>query len=141
VVDDNSTIVLRQEPFQARVFWRRYWAGIHSSVGTLCTRVGHWPRRPPGYLAVFSTFARLRPFTQYEAAERALSTYTRGVWELSRENLSVVRKAYMLGRHPLLDVIAEERRSIEVEMGYTDMLKHAYDAAVEIERAVGVWPH
>jgi cobalt-zinc-cadmium efflux system outer membrane protein len=80
-------------------------------------------------------------FTQYEAAERALSTYTRGVWELSRENLSVVRKAYTLGRHPLLDVIAEERRYIEVEMGYTDMLKHAYDAAVEIERAVGVLPH
>ena len=80
-------------------------------------------------------------FTQYEAAERALSTYTRGVWELSRENLSVVRKAYALGRHPLLDVIAEERRYIEIEMGYTDMLKHTYDAAVEIERAVGVMPH
>jgi hypothetical protein len=37
-------------------------AAIHSSAGPLCTRVGHWRRRPPGYLAVFSTFARLRPF-------------------------------------------------------------------------------
>ena len=36
-------------------------AAIHSSAGTLCTRVGYWRRRPPGYLAVFSTFARLRP--------------------------------------------------------------------------------
>jgi hypothetical protein len=36
-------------------------AAIHSSAGTLCTRVGYWRRWPPGYLAVFSTFARLRP--------------------------------------------------------------------------------
>jgi hypothetical protein len=33
-------------------------AAIHASAGTLCARVGHWRRRPPGYLAVFSTFAR-----------------------------------------------------------------------------------
>jgi cobalt-zinc-cadmium efflux system outer membrane protein len=80
-------------------------------------------------------------FTQHEAAERALSTYTRGVWEVARQNLAVVRRAYELGRHPLLDVIAEQRRYIEVEMGYTDVLKHAYDAVVELERAVGSVPH
>ena len=79
-------------------------------------------------------------FTQQEAAERALSTYTRGVWEVARKNLQVVRQAYELGRHPLLDVIAEQRRYIEVEMGYTDVLKHAYDAVVELERALGVVP-
>jgi len=38
-------------------------AAIHASAGTFCTRIGHWHRRPPGYLAVFSTFARLRPFS------------------------------------------------------------------------------
>jgi hypothetical protein len=36
-------------------------APIHSSAGTLCTRVGYWRRRPPSDRAVFSTFARLRP--------------------------------------------------------------------------------
>jgi cobalt-zinc-cadmium efflux system outer membrane protein len=80
-------------------------------------------------------------FTQEEAAERALATYTRGVLEVARQNLAVVRKAYELGRHPLLDVIAEQRRSIEIEMGYTDVLKQAYDAAVALERALGVVPH
>jgi outer membrane protein, heavy metal efflux system len=79
-------------------------------------------------------------FTQQEAAERALATYTRGVWEVARQNLSVVRKAYELGRHSLLDVIAEQRRYIEVEMGYTDALKHAYDTAVSLERALGSVP-
>ena len=80
-------------------------------------------------------------FTQQEAAERALATYTRGVLEVARQNLTVVRKAYELGRHPLLDVIAEQRRYIDIEMGYTDVLKQAYDAAVALERALGVVPH
>ena len=73
-------------------------------------------------------------------AERALSTYTHGVWEVARQNLAVVRKAYELGRHPLLDVIAEQRRYIEVEMGYTDVLKRAYDVRVALERTLGVVP-
>ena len=80
-------------------------------------------------------------FAQQEAAERALATYTRGVLEVARQNLAVVRKAYELGRHPLLEVIAEQRRYIEVEMGYTGVLKQAYDAAVMLERALGVMPH
>jgi cobalt-zinc-cadmium efflux system outer membrane protein len=79
-------------------------------------------------------------FTQQEAAERALATYTHGVQEIAQQNLAVVRKAYELGRHPLLDVIAEQRRYIEVEMGYTDVLKRAYDAAVARERALGLVP-
>jgi outer membrane protein, heavy metal efflux system len=77
-------------------------------------------------------------FIQHEAARRALETYRRGVRDVARENLSVVRRAYELGRHPLSEVIAEQRRYIEVEMGYTDVLKQAYDAAVEIERAIGL---
>jgi hypothetical protein len=36
-------------------------AAMHSSAGTRRTRVSSWHRRPPGYLAGFSTFARLRP--------------------------------------------------------------------------------
>jgi len=35
-------------------------------------------------------------------------------------------------------VIAEQRRYIEIEMGYTDALKQAWDGAVEVERALGV---
>ena len=47
-------------------------------------------------------------------------------------------RSYELGRGSLLDVIAEQRRFIDVESGYTDVLKQVYDAAVEVERAVGV---
>jgi cobalt-zinc-cadmium efflux system outer membrane protein len=76
-------------------------------------------------------------FTQSEAAQRALAIYTQGVREVARQNLEVVRKTYMLGRTSLLDLIAEQRRYIDIEMGYTESLKQAYDAVVDIERAVG----
>jgi len=77
-------------------------------------------------------------FTQYEAAQRSLGLYEKGVRDVAGRNLEVVRQAYQLGRGSLLDVIAEQRRYIEIENGYTDALKQVYDAAVDIERSVGV---
>jgi len=76
-------------------------------------------------------------FTQYEAAQRSLEIYARGVREVARQNLEVVRRSYELGRGTLLDLIAEQRRYIEIEMGYTEVLKQVYTAGIEIERAVG----
>jgi cobalt-zinc-cadmium efflux system outer membrane protein len=76
-------------------------------------------------------------FKQYEAAMRALDIYAHGVRDLARQNLDVIRKAHQLGRTSLLEVIAEQRRYIEIEMGYTEALQHAYNAVVATERAVG----
>jgi len=80
-------------------------------------------------------------FTQYDAAQRALDIYTQGVWDVARQNLDVVRQTYELGRATVLDVIAEQRRYIDVETGYTEALKQAYDAVVDMERAVGTLEH
>jgi len=77
-------------------------------------------------------------FTQYDAAQRSLQLYERGVRDVAGRNLDVVRRAYDLGRGSLLDVVAEQRRYIEIENGYTDALKQVYDASVDIERAVGI---
>jgi cobalt-zinc-cadmium efflux system outer membrane protein len=76
-------------------------------------------------------------FAQLEAAMRSLEIYERGVRDVARRNLEVVRQSYELGRGTLLDVIAEQRRLIDVENGYTDALKQVYDADVEVERAIG----
>ncbi len=76
-------------------------------------------------------------FTQYEAAQRSLEIYERGVRDVARRNLDIVRRTYELGRTTLLDVIAEQRRYIDIENGYTEALRQVYDATVEIERAVG----
>jgi len=77
-------------------------------------------------------------FAQLDAAQRALAIYSRGVRDVAGRNLGVVRQAYELGRIPVLDVIAEQRRYIDIEMGYTDALKLVYDAGIEIQRAVAV---
>lgn len=76
-------------------------------------------------------------FVQWEAARRSLAIYERGVRDVARQNLAVVRRSHELGRLGLLDVIAEQRRYIDIEQGYTDALKQVYDAAVEIRRMVG----
>jgi cobalt-zinc-cadmium efflux system outer membrane protein len=77
-------------------------------------------------------------FTQYEAAQRALTIYTRDVRDVARQNLEVVRKTYELGRISLLDLIAEQRRYIDIEIGYIAARKQVYDAVVDMERAVGI---
>jgi cobalt-zinc-cadmium efflux system outer membrane protein len=76
-------------------------------------------------------------FTQWEAARRSFDVYERGVRDVARRNLDVVRKSHELGRLGLLEVIAEQRRYVEIEQGYTEALRQVYDAAVEIRRAVG----
>jgi cobalt-zinc-cadmium efflux system outer membrane protein len=76
-------------------------------------------------------------FAQAESARQALALYERGVRDVAVRNVEVVRQAYELGRGSLLDVIAEQRRFIEVEAGYTEVLKQVWDATTEIERAVG----
>jgi cobalt-zinc-cadmium efflux system outer membrane protein len=76
-------------------------------------------------------------FTQYDAARRSLEIYARGVRDVARQNLDVVRRTYQLGRATLLDVIGEQRRYIEIEMGYTEALKQVYAAWVEVDRAIG----
>jgi cobalt-zinc-cadmium efflux system outer membrane protein len=80
-------------------------------------------------------------FTRHDATQRALEIYTQGVREVARQNLEVVRQTYTLGRATLLDVIAEQRRYIDIETGYTDALKQVYDAVVDIERTVGTLEH
>jgi len=76
-------------------------------------------------------------FAQHEAAMRSRSIYERGVRDVAARNLDVVRASHALGRLSLLDVIAEQRRYIDIENGYTETLRQVYDAAVEIDRAVG----
>jgi len=76
-------------------------------------------------------------YAQYDGAERAGDIYAKQVLSTARRNFGVVRQSYELGRGSLLDVIAEQRRLIELEMGYTDVLKQRWDAAVDVQRAVG----
>lgn len=73
-------------------------------------------------------------------AREALEIFRSGVREPARRALEVLREAYQLGRTPLLDVLAEQRRVLEIEHEYTEALENVVRARVALERAIGVIP-
>jgi cobalt-zinc-cadmium efflux system outer membrane protein len=74
---------------------------------------------------------------RFNGAQARVTVYRSGVRDQSAHNLDVVRQTYSYGRTTLLDVIAEQRRYIDIETGYTDVLLDAYAARIGLEQAVG----
>jgi outer membrane protein, heavy metal efflux system len=70
-------------------------------------------------------------------AQTRVAVYRSGVRDQAAHNLDIVRQTYRYGRTTLLDVIAEQRRYIDIETGYTDILLDAYAARIALEQAVG----
>ena len=70
-------------------------------------------------------------------AQRAVDIYATSLRDLARQNVDVQLEAYDLGRTPLTDLLAEQRRYLDVEAAYTSMLARAYDARVALRRARG----
>jgi cobalt-zinc-cadmium efflux system outer membrane protein len=86
-------------------------------------------------LTAQSEIAAARARDRY--ARRALDIYSMDTIVLAKQNLDVVRQTYELGRGTLLDVLAEQRRYIEVQRSYTDVLREAYDARQRLKQALG----
>ena len=70
-------------------------------------------------------------------ARRAASLYTGGVRTLARQNLNVVQQTFDLGRATVFDVLAEQRRYLEIEQAYTTALREAWEARAALKRALG----
>jgi cobalt-zinc-cadmium efflux system outer membrane protein len=70
-------------------------------------------------------------------ARRALDAYSADAIALARHNLATVRQTYDLGRGTLLDVLNEQRRYLDVERAYTDLLREAYEAHETLKTALG----
>ena len=86
-------------------------------------------------LAVRSEVAQNQ--VHYQGAQARVAAYGTSVREQAARNLEVVRQIYHYGRITLLDVITEQRRYIDIETGYTDVLLDAYIARVALEQAIG----
>jgi outer membrane protein TolC len=78
------------------------------------------------------------------AAAEAQDTQTRralavvgGAVRLARRNLDVLHQTYELGRATVSDVLAEQRRYLDVERAYTETLRAAYEARSTLQRARG----
>jgi len=74
---------------------------------------------------------------RYNSAQATITVYRDGVRNQAAKNLGVVRQTYRYGRNTLLDVIAEQRRYIDIEIGYTGVLANAYAARVALEQSIG----
>jgi cobalt-zinc-cadmium efflux system outer membrane protein len=94
--------------------------------------------------AALQDAAALSAMTEIETA-RALDRRTREAVQLyagtartlARQNLSVVRESYQLGRTTIFEVIAEQKRFLDLERAYTETLRAAYEARTALNRAVG----
>ena len=70
-------------------------------------------------------------------ARRALDAYGAEAIGLARQNLDIVRQTYELGRGTLLDVLNEQRRYLDLERAYTDVLREAFEARQTLKEALG----
>ena len=64
--------------------------------------------------------------------------YDDGLRTTARKNLDVVRESFALGRLTLTDVLVEQRRHLDVEMGYVDALTSAAFARANLLFVLGV---
>lgn len=72
-----------------------------------------------------------------QAARQSLTVFTGALRETARRNLEVIREAYQLGRYTVIDVLAEQQRTLELEMAYTDALADAFEAQAQLRAARG----
>jgi outer membrane protein, heavy metal efflux system len=75
--------------------------------------------------------------TRDDYARQAVKVYGNGAQGLARQNLAVVEQSFQLGRVTVFDVLTERRRYIEVERGYTDALRAAFEARTALNQAIG----
>jgi cobalt-zinc-cadmium efflux system outer membrane protein len=71
------------------------------------------------------------------SARRAVQLFSDGALTLARQNLAVVSETFTLGRVTVFDVLAEQRRYLELERAYTAALRAAYDASTALRLARG----
>jgi cobalt-zinc-cadmium efflux system outer membrane protein len=76
-------------------------------------------------------------YNRYSAVRDAAELLSRDVIKPASDNVATVRAAYELGELRLLDVVAEQRRLIDTEKTYTELLQDYYLALVDLEQAVG----
>jgi cobalt-zinc-cadmium efflux system outer membrane protein len=75
-----------------------------------------------------------------DARSREALQIIEGAVRLSRQNLDVVRQTFELGRATLFEVLAEQRRYLELEATYNATLRRTYEARVMLLRARGDLP-
>ena len=98
-------------------------------------RSGAVARQEAATLSAETEVATARVLDQ--RAREAVELYAGDARSLARQNLSVIRQSYDLGRTTIFEVLAEQKRYLELERALTDTLRAAYEARTALTRAIG----
>jgi len=77
-------------------------------------------------------------FERYRATRETLLSLDADVLGQSRKTLEALGQAYRLGEIPFSEVLVEQRRVIDFELSYNDVMKEYVSAAVELAGAAGM---
>jgi len=77
-------------------------------------------------------------YRRYEAAQASVRTYERGVIERSEQNVQTMRAAYQVGAFRVTELLAEQRRLVDMQREMTEALAERYRALAELRAALGI---
>lgn len=75
-------------------------------------------------------------YAQYVAASQALAAFDQDVVKQAQEGVTIIRASYDLGEVQLLDLLQEQRRFLDTQKAYTEILKEHYVARAALEAAI-----
>lgn len=76
-------------------------------------------------------------YTRFIAAQNASNNFEQGVINSSTNNLHIFREIYNLGEFKITDLITEQRRLVDSEREYTEILTEKYRAWSDLQSAIG----
>ena len=77
-------------------------------------------------------------YRRYEAAQASVQTYERGVIARSEQNVQTMRAAYQVGAFRVSELLAEQRRLVDMQREMTEALAERYRALAELRAALGI---
>jgi cobalt-zinc-cadmium efflux system outer membrane protein len=77
-------------------------------------------------------------YRRYEAAQASVRTYERGVIARSEQSVQTMRAAYEVGAFRVTELLAEQRRLVDMQREMTEALAERYRALAELRAALGI---
>jgi outer membrane protein, heavy metal efflux system len=76
-------------------------------------------------------------YARFEAAQNSLAIFEKGVVERSGQNIRAISRAYELGAFSMTELLAEQRRLLDSEREFIEVLSERFRALAEIQSAIG----
>lgn len=77
-------------------------------------------------------------YTRFITAQNASTNFEQGVINSSTNNLRIFREIYNLGEFKITDLITEQRRLVDSQREYTEVLAEKYRAWSDLQSAIGL---